>query len=45
MEPGYLAEQSFSGSVSLSPVWLVRSNTAHYYLDAVTGELTRAEEI
>ena len=45
MEPGYLAEQSFSGSVSLSPVWLVRSNTAHYYLDAVIGELTRAEEI
>ena len=45
MEPGYLAEQSFSGSVSLSPVWRVRSNTAHYYLDAVTGELTRAEEI
>ena len=45
MEPGYLAEQSFSGSVSLSPVWLVRSNTAHYYLGAVTGELTRAEEI
>lgn len=44
MEPGYLAEQSFSGSVSLTPVWLVRSNTAHYYLDAVTGALTRAEE-
>ena len=41
MQPGYLLEQSFSGSVSLCPAWLISSNTADYYLDAVTGELTR----
>ncbi len=41
MEPGYRAAQSFSGAVRLSPVWLIASNTADYYLDAVTGELTR----
>ena len=42
MQAGYLTSQSFSGSVTLSPAWLIRSNTADYFLDAVTGELTRA---
>lgn len=44
MQPGYLLEQSFSGSVSLCPAWLISSNTADYYLDGVTGALTRAGE-
>ena len=42
MEPGYLASQDFSGSVQLSPAWLITGNTARYYLNAVTGEVTRA---
>ncbi len=44
MEPGYRSAQSFSGTVYLTPVWLVTTNTADYYLNAVTGELTRAAE-
>lgn len=43
MEPGYLASQSFSGSVQLSPAWKITTNMAVYYLNALTGELTRAE--
>lgn len=41
MEPGYRVIQSFSGALRLEPVWLVSSNTADYYMDAVTGELSR----
>ena len=44
MQAGYLASQSFSGSISLNPTWLIRSDTADYYLSAVTGELTRVSE-
>lgn len=42
MEPGYLTSQSFTSAVRLTPVWRVSGNTADYYLNAVTGELTRA---
>jgi len=42
MEVGYRAIQSLSSAVRLSPVWFISSNTANYYLDAVTGELTRS---
>lgn len=42
MEPGYLTSQSFTSAVRLTPVWRISGNTADYYLDAVTGELTRA---
>ena len=41
MEPGYRVIQSFSGTLRLEPVWLISSNTADYYMDAVTGELSR----
>lgn len=45
MQPGYrVTDQSFSGSVTLHPVWLVTSNTGQYYLDGLTGALTRAED-
>ena len=44
MEPGYRGTvQSLSGGVRLSPVWLVTTDTARYYLDCVTGALTRIE--
>ena len=42
MEPGYRGTvQSLSGGVRLSPVWLVTTDTARYYLDCATGDLTR----
>ncbi len=42
MEPGWRGTvQSLSGGVRLSPVWLVSTDTAKYYLDCVTGSLTR----
>lgn len=45
MEPGYRGTvQSLSGGVRLAPVWLVETDTANYYLDCVTGALTRVTE-
>lgn len=42
MEAGYWAfAQSLSGGSRLTPVWLVSTDTADYYLDCVTGALTR----
>lgn len=41
VEPGYRATRSFSGAVRLSPAWLISTNTGDYYVDGVTGELTR----
>lgn len=42
MEAGYRGTvQSLSGGVRLAPVWLVTTDTADYYLDGVTGALTR----
>lgn len=42
MEAGYRATpQPLSGGVRLTPVWLVSSDTANYYLDGITGALTR----
>ena len=42
MEAGYRGTaQSLTGGAWLVPVWLVTTNTAEYYLDCVTGELTR----
>lgn len=42
MEAGYRGTvQSLSGGVRLVPVWLVSTDTADYYLDCVTGVLTR----
>ncbi len=45
MEAGYRGTvQSLSGGIRLAPVWLVATDTANYYLDCVSGSLTRAEE-
>lgn len=42
MEAGYrIASQPLSGGVRLTAVWLVSSDTADYYVDGVTGALTR----
>lgn len=43
MKRGYRMSQSFTSSVHLDPVWLISSNTADYYMDAVTGALSRIE--
>lgn len=45
MEPGYRgAAQSLAGGMRLTPVWLVTTDTAKYYLDCATGALTRLAE-
>lgn len=45
MEPGYRGTvQSLSGGMRLTPVWLVTTDTARYYLDCVTGSLTRVAD-
>ena len=45
MEPGYRgAVQSLSGGLRLTPVWRVTTDTANYYLDCLTGTLTRVTE-
>lgn len=45
MEPGYRGTvQSLSGGVRLAPVWRITTDTAAYYLDCVTGALTRVTE-
>ncbi|MBD5132901.1 MAG: hypothetical protein HDT38_00280 [Clostridiales bacterium] len=45
MEAGYRGHaQSLSGGVRLTPVWLVATDTANYYLDGITGALTRVAE-
>ena len=42
MEAGYWSfAQSLSGGCRLTPVWLVSTDTADYYLDCLTGALTR----
>ena len=43
LKAGYTVVQSFSSDVRMSPVWLVSTNTGEYYLDAITGALTRVE--
>lgn len=44
VEPGWLPEQSFNDTVHLTPVWYISTNTADYYVDGVTGEVSRAAE-
>lgn len=41
MEPGYRMTQSFSNVLRLESVWLITTNAADYYVNAVTGEVTR----
>lgn len=42
IEPGYVAAASLSGSILLTPVWRVTTDTGAYQLDTVTGGVTRA---
>lgn len=41
VESGYLVTQSFSNSIQLRPAWYISTNTADYYVDGITGALTR----
>lgn len=41
VEPGYMMTQSFSNAIQLRPTWYISTNTADYYVDGITGELTR----
>lgn len=41
IRPGYLTVSSFGSATSFHPVWLVTTNVSLYYLDGVTGELSR----
>lgn len=41
IEPGYAAAASLSGSILLTPVWRVTTDTGAYQLDTVTGGVTR----
>lgn len=41
IEPGYVAAASLSGSIVLTPVWRVTTDTGAYQLDAVTGGVSR----
>ena len=43
MRPGYRASQSFDAAIHLTPVWLVSTDVSEYYLDSITGRLTRVE--
>lgn len=45
VEPGYLVTQSFSNAIQLRPIWYISTNTADYYVDGITGELTRAATV
>lgn len=42
MEPGYVSAASLSGTTVLTPVWRMTTDTGTYYLDTVTGGVTRA---
>lgn len=42
MTPGYTAAVSLSDSVQLTPCWLVETDTANYYVNALTGAVTPA---
>lgn len=40
---GYVCSASLSGSVTMTPVWQVTTDTGSYQLDTVTGAVKRAE--
>lgn len=44
VEPGYRMTQSFTNTIRLQPVWYISTNTADYYVDGITGELSRVNE-
>ncbi len=42
MTPGYVFTAGISDPITLRPMWYITTDTGAYYLDADTGELTRA---
>ena len=44
VEPGYLVTQSFSNAIQLRPTWYITTNTGDYYVDGISGELTRVTD-
>lgn len=41
VESGYLLTQSFTNTIGLQPVWYISTNTADYYVNGITGDLSR----
>lgn len=41
MKAGYRTAQDLTGTTRLVPYWLISTDTAEYYMDAATGDLTR----
>ena len=41
MTPGYFTIQSYTSDVRMTPMWLISTNAGDYFLDAVSGALTR----
>ena len=41
IRPGYRMTYSFSGGITLSPVWQVSTDASDYYLDGITGQVSR----
>ena len=42
MTPGYYVVSSGTDSAKLNPCWQVRTDTVTFYIDALDGEVTRA---
>ena len=43
IQPGYAVTPALSGSMTLTPVWRVTTDTGAYKLDTVTGQVARLE--
>lgn len=41
IQPGYLSSVSLTDGMILTPVWYITTDTGSYYLDLVTGDLSR----
>lgn len=43
MTPGYLTTSPLTDPARLTPSWLVETDAANFYIDAITGEVSRVE--
>lgn len=43
MRSGYRSSQSFDAAVHLAPVWLISTDVSEYYLDSLSGKLSRVQ--
>lgn len=43
IQEGYVCSVSLSGAMSMTPVWMVTTDTGVYQMDTVTGEVKRAD--